>query len=150
MLQFCLRHKISSQWHTRRFFLPRDAVLVRYMRYMSVRLSQVGILLERPKESRWFLAGSLPYKKLGIFKNNGTFRGKFVSKSEFRDKISPRHVDCSTVAGVVNFLRLTTVPSLLHRTSTFVYSAMVVRRTGPSAAADTFFLEWNSRAVDET
>jgi len=90
------------------------------------------------------LAGSIPYKKFGYLQNNEHSSGNL---SQNRDLKKFRH-GTSTVAGVVNFLRLTTVPCLSHRTSIFVYSATAVRRAGPSAAADTFFLERKSMDVD--
>jgi len=105
--------------------------------HVSVRLSQVGILPKRPKRADFWQEVFL-IKNLGIFKITNIP----LEISQNRDLKKFRH-GTSTVAGVVNFLRLTTVPSLSHRTSIFVYSATAVRRAGPSAAADTFFWKGN-------
>jgi len=58
-------HTELMSWHlTQQVYLPRDAVLARYLLSscvrLSVRVSQAGIVSKRMDESSWFLARKLP------------------------------------------------------------------------------------------
>jgi len=118
---------------------------------VSVRLSQVGVLLKRPNESSWFLACFHPsYTVLKgnwvISKNNGTFLWNFVLNSGLRKfrhgisiaetcyQLSSRKVDAQSVINwaVVGHLsqqhlRAPTLDhySLSHRSSSTVYSTIL-------------------------
>jgi len=90
-------------------FLPRDAMLARYLLCPSVRPSQAGIVSKRLDESRWFLARRLPsayptlcYKEIYVYPEIWVLpRGTFTQTPDLRRFCHGKSISLSTKLDVV-------------------------------------------------
>ena len=150
MLHFYLCHNISPQWHTRRLFTTRRSASAVYAIAMCPSVCHKSKFYRNGRTNRANFWQELFLKRKFVYlQNNGTFSENLSQNPDFVKK-------CATARRLFDCRRCCQLFATDDRPQFVTPNVdLCVQRNGSASHGSVcssryFFLEWNSRDVDET